>query len=196
MYLYLVRHGQSEGNARRLFFGHTDYPLTALGREQARQAADKLRAVSFSRCVASDLLRAWETAEICVGSRALRPEKCPALREQFMGTLEGCDWAQSRELYGDLIDAFVHNWYDTVPPTVEPPTAMEARVAACVDDVLARGEDTLLVAHNGSLSLALKHLGLMGLDVLMQPEHAFRHGCYSAIRIGEDGKAVLEGFNL
>ena len=45
MYLYLVRHGQSEGNARRLFFGHTDYPLTALGREQARQAADKLRAV-------------------------------------------------------------------------------------------------------------------------------------------------------
>ena len=77
MYLYLVRHGQSEGNARRLFFGHTDYPLTALGREQARQAADKLRAVSFSRCVASDLLRAWETAEICVGSRALRPENAP-----------------------------------------------------------------------------------------------------------------------
>ena len=90
----------------------------------------------------------------------------------------------------------MHNWYDTVPPTVEPPAAMEARVAACVDDVLARGEDTLLVAHNGSLSLALKHLELMGLDVLMQPEHAFRHGCYSAIRIGEDGKAVLEGFNL
>lgn len=118
MYLYLVRHGQSEGNAKRLFFGHTDYPLTALGREQARQAAKKLSSVSFSRCVTSDLLRAWETAQICVGARALRPEKNAALREQFMGALEGCDWAQSRALYGDMIDAFVHNWYDTVPPTV------------------------------------------------------------------------------
>ena len=196
MYLYLVRHGQSEGNAKRLFFGHTDYPLTALGREQARQAAKKLSSVSFSRCVTSDLLRAWETAQICVGARALRPEKNAALREQFMGALEGCDWAQSRALYGDMIDAFVHNWYDTVPPTVEPPASMEARVAACVNDVLACGEDTLLVAHNGSLSLVLKRLDLLGPDTLMQPEHACRHGCYSAVRIEESGKAVLEGFNL
>ena len=113
-----------------------------------------------------------------------------------MGALEGCDWAQSRALYGDMIDAFVHNWYDTVPPTVEPPASMEARVAACVDEVLACGEDTLLVAHNGSLSLVLKRLDLMGPDTLMQPEHAFRHGCYSAVRIEESGKAVLEGFNL
>ena len=38
MYLYLVRHGQSVGNERRLFFGWSDHPLTELGREQARQA--------------------------------------------------------------------------------------------------------------------------------------------------------------
>ena len=38
MRLYLVRHGQSEGNVAKTFHGHTDYPLTELGREQARQA--------------------------------------------------------------------------------------------------------------------------------------------------------------
>ena len=41
MYLYLVRHGQSAGNERQLFFGSSDHPLTQLGREQARLAADK-----------------------------------------------------------------------------------------------------------------------------------------------------------
>ena len=59
MYLYLVRHGQSVGNERQLFFGAKDYPLTPLGREQAKQAADKLREASFTRCVASPLSRAW-----------------------------------------------------------------------------------------------------------------------------------------
>ena len=81
MYLYLVRHGQSVGNEKQLFFGHRDHPLTELGREQARQAADKLREVSFTRCVSSDLSRAWDTALICAEGRGVPVERDPALRE-------------------------------------------------------------------------------------------------------------------
>lgn len=51
MRLYLVRHGQSEGNVAKTFHGHTDYPLTELGREQARQAGEKLKDTAFVRCV-------------------------------------------------------------------------------------------------------------------------------------------------
>ena len=43
MILYLVRHGQSEGNVKRYFHGQTDYPLTDLGRRQAQEVAEKLR---------------------------------------------------------------------------------------------------------------------------------------------------------
>ena len=43
MRLYLVRHGQSEGNVAKTFHGHTDYPLTELGREQARGEAERYR---------------------------------------------------------------------------------------------------------------------------------------------------------
>ena len=57
MYMYLVRHGQSVGNVRRTFHGQTDYPLTEEGRRQARQAAEKLREIPFTRCCASDLRR-------------------------------------------------------------------------------------------------------------------------------------------
>lgn len=88
MFLYLVRHGQSVGNVRRTFHGQTDYPLTQEGRRQAQQAAEKLREVSFTRCFASNLQRAWDTAQICVAGRGIAVEPCLGLREHYIGQLE------------------------------------------------------------------------------------------------------------
>ena len=194
MYLYLVRHGQSTGNERQLFFGVQDYPLTELGREQAQQAADKLKDVTFTRCVSSPLSRARDTAMICVEGRALSPEPCPALREQDMGELEGLTWGAAEARFGDHIGVLLSDWFHTTPPGGEPPERMLARVGGCVDELVRQGEDTLVVAHNGSLSLILYHLGLAGEGELLQPDWSFRHGCYTAIRVDENG-AELVCFN-
>lgn len=194
MYLYLVRHGQSVGNERQLFFGVRDHPLTELGREQARQAADKLREVEFTRCAASDLSRAWDTALICTEGRGVAPEPYPALREQDMGALEDLTWAQAEKLCGGLVGKMLSDWYHITPPAGESPARMLERVGACVDELVARGEDTLLVAHNGSLSLVLYHLGLIEEKNLLQHGWFFKHGTYSAIRVDETG-AELVHFN-
>ena len=195
MYLYLVRHGQSVGNEQKLFFGWSDHPLTDLGREQARQARDKLSAVSFARCVASDLARAWETALICLEGRGIVPESCPGLREQNMGDFEDCTWAQAQASHGELVERLVADWFHTTPPGGEGPEEMARRVGACVDELVRRGEDTLIVAHNGSLSLILKHLGLAGEGQLLRPGWFFAHGAYTAIEVAH-GRARLIGFNL
>lgn len=121
MYLYLVRHGQSVGNEKQLFFGHSDHPLTELGREQARQAADKLREVSFTRCVSSDLSRAWDTALICTEGRGVPVERDPALREQDMGALEDLTWAQAEKLCGGLVGHLLADWFHTTPPPGKAP---------------------------------------------------------------------------
>ena len=194
MYLYLVRHGQSTGNERQLFFGVSDHPLTELGREQARQAADKLREVEFARCVSSDLSRAWETAVICTEGRGAAPEPCPALREQDMGGMEDLTWGQAESRYGELVGRLVGDWFHTTPPRGESPTRMRERVGACVDGLIRQGEDTRVVAHNGSLSLILYHLGLAGEEELFHTDWFFRHGTYSAIRADENG-AELVHFN-
>ena len=178
MYLYLVRHGQSVGNEQKLFFGWSDHPLTELGREQARQAAEKLKDISFTRCVASDLSRAWETAQICLEGRRIVPEPCPGLREQNMGLFEDCTWEQAQASHGDLVMRLVSDWFHTTPPEGEGPEEMARRVGNCVDEMVRRGEDTLVVAHNGSLSLILKHLGLAGEDELLRPGCFFHHGLH------------------
>lgn len=118
MYLYLVRHGQSEGNVLKTFHGQTDYPLTETGRQQARQAAEKLRAdgVRFTRCCASDLSRAWETAQACLVGRDVTAEPCPALREQDVGRIESCTWEQMEAQYPDALQSFLGDWFHATPP--------------------------------------------------------------------------------
>lgn len=195
MYLYLVRHGQSEGNVAKTFHGHTDYPLTPLGREQARQAGEKLRDTPFARCVASDLSRAWDTALACVAGRGIVPERCPGLREQFVGEMEGLSWEEMERRCPGVREAYISDWFHTTPPGGESPEEMACRVGICVDEILRRGEDTLIVAHNGSLSLALERLGVVGREELLRPDWFFRQGCYTALEVTE-GKGTLLGFNL
>ena len=196
MYLYLVRHGQSVGNERQLFFGWSDHPLTDLGREQARQAAEKLKEVSFTRCVSSDLARAWDTALACVGGRGIEVEAEPALREQDMGDFEDLTFAQARERCGESFERMLADWIHVDPPGGESVAHMIQRVGACVDGIVRRGEDTLIVAHNGSLSLILNHFGLARESELMNHKFNwfFQHGTYSAVRVEETG-AELVYFN-
>jgi broad specificity phosphatase PhoE len=58
--LVLVRHGQTEANARGLLLGRADPPLSDLGRRQAAALATRLP--DDARVVASPLLRTRETA--------------------------------------------------------------------------------------------------------------------------------------
>lgn len=190
MILYLVRHGQSEGNVKRYFHGQTDYPLTELGREQARQVAEKLKAAKFQRCCASDLQRAWNTALACLTYHPdITPEVCTDLREHFVGDMEDISWEEAERCFPGIPDRFVNDWFHTVPPGGEDPQEMLHRVARCVDGIIARGEDTLLVSHFGTMSLIVVHLGVMTEEEVI--EKGFGQGCYTAIEITDEGAKLL-----
>jgi len=64
--LLVVRHGESEGNAKGLAQGRLPFPLTERGRAQARQVAEVMRALGWraDRVVTSPLPRCAETARI------------------------------------------------------------------------------------------------------------------------------------
>lgn len=85
-----MRHGQSTWNVEGRVQGQTGHPpLTSLGREQARRAAEELRGCGAARVLSSDLARAHETAEIIAQALALPLETTPLLREQALGGMEG-----------------------------------------------------------------------------------------------------------
>ncbi|MBW4594502.1 MAG: 2,3-bisphosphoglycerate-dependent phosphoglycerate mutase [Brasilonema angustatum HA4187-MV1] len=64
--LILVRHGQSTWNASNRFSGWVDIPLNHVGRQEAMQGAKKISPYQIDLCFTSLLVRALETAAICL----------------------------------------------------------------------------------------------------------------------------------
>jgi bisphosphoglycerate-dependent phosphoglycerate mutase len=73
MHLLLVRHGQTDENARGILQGQSQTALNATGHAQARQLADRLRTYvpRAEAVVSSDLARARQTAEAIAASLGL-----------------------------------------------------------------------------------------------------------------------------
>ncbi len=87
--IYIVRHGESIGNFKREFLGHTDKDLTELGYRQAECTARELSDVDFYRIYSSDLQRAFHTAEPHAKLRDMSIIPLKELREMYVGEWEG-----------------------------------------------------------------------------------------------------------
>lgn len=143
MKLYLVRHGQSTGNIGGTLMGQSDHPLTALGEDQARAAAERLAPFGPMPVYASDLPRARATAERIVAAwreedmaDAVQVILDSRLREISLGDYEGRPW-QEFEADTALTAAFAEDPYRTALPNGESLEHLEARVHAAVLDILA-----------------------------------------------------------
>lgn len=83
MELYLIRHGESESNAK--WTDHKDSPLTPLGFEQARRAAEALRDAGIERLYCSPQQRGLQTATVIGELIGLGPIAWPELSERGFG---------------------------------------------------------------------------------------------------------------
>ena len=102
MKVYFIRHGESAGNARGVYTGQLDVPLTDLGRKQALTARDKLSSVSFDRIYVSPLVRARETADIIFPQCEHVCDK--RIREISVGDLAGVAAKIYREEHPDMLE--------------------------------------------------------------------------------------------
>lgn len=85
--LYLVRHGETLFNVRRVMQGWIDSPLTELGREQAARVGRyfKHEGITFDHAYASTLARTHQTIEAITD---MPFERDPGLREMHFGEFE------------------------------------------------------------------------------------------------------------
>ena len=87
--VYIVRHGQTEGNRDNRYIGSTDIDLTELGKIQAQVTAEYLyKTVKFDKIYSSDLKRAYITAMATAKKQNLEVIKEPAFREFYGGKWE------------------------------------------------------------------------------------------------------------
>ncbi|HEY2097086.1 MAG TPA: phosphoglyceromutase [Pseudonocardia sp.] len=154
--LVLLRHGESEWNAKGLFTGWVDVALSAKGEGEARRGGELLAEAGVLPDVVhtSLLRRAISTANLALDAcdRHWIPVRRDwRLNERHYGALQGKDKKQTRETYGDEQFMLWRRSYDTPPPPIEPgsefsqdadPRYAALRPAAplteCLKDVVAR----------------------------------------------------------
>lgn len=90
--IYIVRHGQTDWNVKRLIQGHIDIPLNEEGKRQAKKISIELKGITFNKIYSSDLKRAYETAKIIAQDRKLKIVVSEDLRERYFGKFQGVFW--------------------------------------------------------------------------------------------------------
>lgn len=147
--IILLRHGQSQWNLENRFTGWTDVDLSEKGREEARQAGEKIIAAGIEPryFFTSYLKRAIHTLQIAADAmdRAWVPVvKDWHLNERHYGALQGLNKADTAKKYGD---EQVHVWrrsFDVLPPALAPDDernpAREAKYASLTADELPLAE--------------------------------------------------------
>ncbi len=158
--LVLVRHGQSEWNAKNLFTGWKNPDLTPLGVQEARQAGAELKKLDllFSVGFTSALVRAQHTLSLIfeeLGQSNIPTIRDRALNERHYGDLSGLNKDEAREKWGEEQVRLWRRSYDVSPPGGESLKDTVARVLPfyCqrILPPVMRGERVLVVAHGNSL---------------------------------------------
>ena len=144
--LVLLRHGESEWNAKNLFTGWVDVGLTEKGFQEAGELFrehDLLPDVVHT----SVLKRAIATAGNALGTcdrQWIPVRRSWRLNERHYGDLQGKDKAQVREKYGDEQFMIWRRSYDTPPPPIaddnELSQAGDVRYAALPPEIVPRTE--------------------------------------------------------
>jgi probable phosphoglycerate mutase len=92
MTLYLIRHGETEGNRLRIV-QPPGLPLNEMGQRQAAAMASRLRGAAITRILSSDLTRARMTAEALAAATGAAIEIDELLAERSFGDLRGVAYA-------------------------------------------------------------------------------------------------------
>ena len=152
MKLYLLRHGQTEGNAKMVIQGWTPTPLTAQGKKQAERLRDALADVRFDRIFSSDIYRTRQTGDIVFPERYVPFEYDARLREVNNTALAGIPSADLRKKYGNKYrNATRHLSFEEFGG--ESAEELMVRTKDFLDD-LAKDKNSKLVAavtHGGTI---------------------------------------------
>jgi 2,3-bisphosphoglycerate-dependent phosphoglycerate mutase len=121
--LILLRHGQSEWNAKNLFTGWVDVALSSQGEAEAKRAGELLKEKNLLPDLlhTSLLTRAIHTAEIALGAcerKWIPVSRSWRLNERHYGALQGKDKASTLKEYGEEQFKLWRRSFDTPPPAI------------------------------------------------------------------------------
>jgi broad specificity phosphatase PhoE len=161
--LILIRHGETDWNREGRLQGGQDIPLNELGRQQAAEAAERLRklAPGFAALdfIGSPMHRARETMDILRAELRLPPgayRMDNRLKELTFGSWEGFTWRDIRKAEREQAQLRERDKWSFVPPGGESYAMLAERVRPVLEELPG---ETVIVSHGGVARAILALVG-------------------------------------
>ena len=159
--IFVIRHGQTDHNVKKILQGHRDISLNSRGFEQAVNLGKylKQRYIKFDKVVSSDLLRCTETiGEVLAysGQEDIQIGYSKDLRERYMGIIEGMHITEA-EAYADKHGK--GSFRDFGEPAEEFLHRLTNQIEKSTLEASKEGDKNMaLVSHGGSIRTILSWL--------------------------------------
>ena len=189
--IILFRHGESIGNAKKIYLGHTDLDLSENGYAQARAAAEYFKNEKISAIYSSDLKRAYHTAMEHAKLRSIDVIPSQELREVHVGEWEGVYLDEVRAKWPVEFDVeWKQKFGSSTPPGGEPVFNAGKRMHDKLLSIAKSEDGKIMVAAHAAVIRAF-WCYLSGAEPEKWAEFAPFPSNASATFIGFDGERLI-----
>ncbi|MCR1898058.1 histidine phosphatase family protein [Irregularibacter muris] len=163
--LYLIRHGETLWNRKGKAQGMKDIQLTDVGIRQANYLAEHLKNENIDIIYASDLSRAYDTAEI-IGkhiNKSVIP--LPGIREMNFGQWEGLTTNEIKEKYHGIFNDWSLKPHNTQIPEAETLLQVQTRSLKAVKEIIEKNPNKNIVMVSHGVAIKTIIFGLLDIDL-------------------------------
>ena len=194
--IYLVRHCEAEGNAKRLFQGSTDCDISELGAKQLEFLSERFKEIELDRVFTSPLLRAKKTAQAVAKGKDIEIEVVENLREINGGCIDGKPFEDTFNSMPELRDAWYNHPQDFAPQGGEPMRAAYERIWNTILEIAkkSKGQTVAAATHGGVIRCLLCRLTLGSIEKLSQMSWS-DNTAVTLLEFDDDGNCNVEFIN-
>jgi len=151
--LYLLRHAPTEWNKNRRFQGWSDVPIHPDSEPLCLKARQEIERLSCDAVYCSTLVRTQRTAELVWPGDTSQITALEALKEIYLGSLEGMYWDEAYTSYAHVLNQWKEDPGNTRMPDGETLAEVQGRVTSAIRDIVKKheGQKILVVSHGFAL---------------------------------------------
>lgn len=155
--LYIVRHCETDGNARQIFQGHINLDINELGKKQLSVLSQRFNEINLDKIYTSPLIRTHKTALAVKGERDIPIFEEKGLIELNGGVYEAKTYTQIGEEYPDFRDIWRNHPWDFNPQNGESMVLAYNRIWNTVQKLAKEnnGKTIALSTHGGVIRCLL-----------------------------------------
>lgn len=149
MKIYIVRHGETEENIKRTYYGDIDCELTEKGIKQAELVGEKLKDINFDKVFCSEKKRAKETLKrIYEGEGVILDSR---LNERNFGIFEGKNYKQLQDSFKLEYDTWTDDWKEYSIENGESFMEVYHRVKGFMEELKKESSENILICTHGGI---------------------------------------------